>query len=259
MSDITPRPAPRRFRALALAIAIAVALVSCTTAGNESDSSGPSPRKPSPSTPGEDTPTRRGSGPSEVIRSDVQLTAYEQPDSASPSRTLPPTTSFGSPTVLLGTDRTDGWIQVLVPGRPVGATLWLPIEGLDIETITSEIRVDLSDRSLALVENGEVILETPIAVGTADAPTPTGRFSVTDKLQSPEPDGAYGPFALGLSARSEVVTEFAGGDGQIGIHGTDDPTSIGQPASHGCLRVPNEVIAELNRRLPLGTPVVVEP
>jgi lipoprotein-anchoring transpeptidase ErfK/SrfK len=132
------------------------------------------------------------------------------------------------------------------------------LEGLDIETITSEIRVDLSDRSLTLMEDGEVILETAIAVGTADAPTPTGRFSVTDKLQSPEPDGAYGPFALGLSARSEVVTEFAGGDGQIGIHGTDDPASIGQPESHGCLRVPNDVITELNRRLPIGTPVVVQ-
>ena len=54
-----------------------------------------------------------------------------------------------------------------------------------------------------------------------------------------------------------MLTEFAGGDGQIGIHGTNDPASIGHDVSHGCIRVPNQVMEELNRILPLGTPVVV--
>ena len=54
-----------------------------------------------------------------------------------------------------------------------------------------------------------------------------------------------------------LFADFAGGDGQIGIHGTNDPSSIGQAVSHGCVRVSNEVITQLNDLLPLGTPVVV--
>ena len=126
-----------------------------------------------------------------------------------------------------------------------------------VRAVTTRIEVDLAARTLTLFDDGEVVLTTPVAVGAADSPTPTGFFSVTDKLQDPNPNGAYGPFALGLSGRSEVITDFAGGDGQIGIHGTNDPSSIGQDVSHGCIRVPNEVISQLNELLPLGTPVVV--
>jgi lipoprotein-anchoring transpeptidase ErfK/SrfK len=79
---------------------------------------------------------------------------------------------------------------------------------------------------------------------------------VTDKLATGE-DGAYGPFALGLSAHSDVLTEFAGGDGQVGIHGTNDPATIGQAVSHGCVRVTNDVITRLEALVSLGTPVTI--
>ena len=62
---------------------------------------------------------------------------------------------------------------------------------------------------------------------------------------------------MGLSARSNVISEFAGGDGQIGIHGTDQPDSIGNAVSHGCIRAPEAVMEQLNSLLSLGTPVVV--
>jgi lipoprotein-anchoring transpeptidase ErfK/SrfK len=62
---------------------------------------------------------------------------------------------------------------------------------------------------------------------------------------------------LGLSARSDTVTEFNGGDGIIGIHGTNNPGSIGHAASLGCVRVPNEVITEIASLVPLGTPVLI--
>jgi lipoprotein-anchoring transpeptidase ErfK/SrfK len=100
-------------------------------------------------------------------------------------------------------------------------------------------------------------LTTPVAVGTTEAPTPTGAFYVVDKLTTGDPAGPYGLFALGLSAHSNVLTDFAGGDGQVGIHGTNDPTSIGQAVSHGCIRVPNEVSQTLNDLVDLGTPVTI--
>lgn len=79
---------------------------------------------------------------------------------------------------------------------------------------------------------------------------------MTDLLDTPD-GGAYGPFAIGLSAHSETISEFAGSDGQIGLHGTSDPGSIGQAVSHGCVRVPNDVIARLASDLSLGTPVTI--
>ena len=81
---------------------------------------------------------------------------------------------------------------------------------------------------------------------------------MTDLLDNADDGGAYGPYALGLAAHSDTLSEFAGGDGQIGLHGTNEPWSIGQAASHGCVRVPNEVVAQLATGLPLGTPVTIE-
>ncbi|HEY6627827.1 MAG TPA: L,D-transpeptidase, partial [Acidimicrobiia bacterium] len=71
------------------------------------------------------------------------------------------------------------------------------------------------------------------------------------------PDSAWGPHAFGLSARSETITEYNGGDGIIGIHGTNRPGSIGNAASLGCVRVPNEMITKLHGMVPIGTPVTI--
>lgn len=95
-----------------------------------------------------------------------------------------------------------------------------------------------------------------MAVGSVDDPTPSGRFYVTDRVRPPDPGGSYGAFALGLSAHSPTLSEFGSGDGQIGIHGTNEPGSIGQAVSHGCIRVPADVVPLL-ARIPLGTPVMI--
>jgi lipoprotein-anchoring transpeptidase ErfK/SrfK len=54
-----------------------------------------------------------------------------------------------------------------------------------------------------------------------------------------------------------VLSSFGGGPGQIGLHGTDDAASIGQSASHGCIRLSNDEITELATLLPLGTPITI--
>lgn len=266
-------PAKRRLRCAALAsLALTAGLLgsACSSSGGPeaiadtrpaaaTSTSVPSPDQGPTTTQAASSPTR-STAPTAVVRADHDLTAFERPDATSPQRTLSGATEFGSALALLVTSQNEpGWVQVLVPGRPTGATAWLPLDGASFElrTITTHLQVDLAARTLTLFDNGEVVLSTPVAIGSPDAPTPTGVFSVTDKLQDPSPNGAYGPFALGLSGRSEVLTDFAGGDGQIGIHGTNDPSSIGQDVSHGCIRVPNDVIIQLNDLLPLGTPVVV--
>ena len=64
-------------------------------------------------------------------------------------------------------------------------------------------------------------------------------------------------FAFGLSGFSETLTSFRGGDGVIGIHGTDEPEALGTDVSHGCVRVDNDVITSMAGLIPLGTPVII--
>ena len=80
---------------------------------------------------------------------------------------------------------------------------------------------------------------------------------IKELLQPPNPNGPYGPFAYGLSGFSEVLTSFAGGPGALGIHGTNDPSSVGHPVSYGCIRMSNASISALARILPLGVPVEI--
>lgn len=264
-----PSQRSRRVGALAaLALSVATLGSACSASGPEKIAA-PTTKAPvtsvtSVASTGTDAPTTTAptgadspvAATSLVVRSDRDIALHDGPDGAT-TRTLAAATEFGSPVSLLVTEAQPGWVKVLVPGRPTGATAWVNADDVELRQVTTLVHVDLAARTLTLYDAGQVILTTPVAVGSPEAPTPTGTFSVTDKLQTPNAGGAYGPYAFGLSGRSEVLTEFAGGDGQIGIHGTNDPASIGNDVSHGCIRVPNDVIEQLEQILPLGTPVVV--
>jgi lipoprotein-anchoring transpeptidase ErfK/SrfK len=239
-----------RLAAFAAATAAVLGLVGC--GGPARPIAGP----PAPSTTAA-TAAQPAPAATEVARPKGAVEVFAEPGARSAVSALPATTAFGSARALLVTARRDGWLQVQLPTRPNGATGWIRADGVPVRSVPFEVRVDLSDRTLDVFEDGRPVVHTSAAVGTADAPTPTGRFYVVDKVETGSPTSAYGPFALGLSAHSEVLTEFGGGDGQVGIHGTSDASSIGRAASHGCVRVPNDVIADLAERLPLGTPVVV--
>jgi hypothetical protein len=273
----TTRPTPRHaLRAIVACVALGLAAGACGSGGATeprptaeaspidspaaTDAPAPEPR-PTTAPPSDPAPESAPEPKILVARSTEPEAVFEHPGDPEPARILPGSTDFGSPLTLLVTDvgagATDGWLRVLLPGRPNGAEAWLRAADVELYSVRHEVRVDLAARTLQVVEDGEVLLMTPIAVGEPANPTPTGRFSITDKLETGDAASPYGPFALGLSGRSEVLTEFAGGDGQVGIHGTDDPASIGQAASHGCIRVPNDVIEQLAAILPLGTPVTV--
>ncbi len=76
-------------------------------------------------------------------------------------------------------------------------------------------------------------------------------------LQAPDPNTVYGPYAYGLSSHSDALDTFAGGDAEVGIHGNDDASVLGQNVTHGCIRMDNAAITMLAKQLPLGTPVSV--
>lgn len=188
-----------------------------------------------------------------VLDADVAIHSTPAGDAVT---TLTPTTPLGTARVLrvLAASPDGEWLQVRVPARPNSTDGWVAVEDVTVQAVRHHITVDLSDRELVLFEDGVEVMTATVAVGTPENPTPTGDFFLTDKL-STDADGAYGPYAFGVSAWSETLSEFAGGDGQIGLHGTDRPELLGQEVSHGCLRVANNVIEALAAELPLGVPV----
>ncbi|MDH3303426.1 MAG: L,D-transpeptidase [Acidimicrobiia bacterium] len=171
--------------------------------------------------------------------------------------TMSSTTEYGTNRVLLAEATEGDWVRVRLPMRPNHTTAWVAAGQVKLENVEPTVEVDLATRTLTVRSAGTVLAQATVAVGSEEYPTPRGTFYITDKLETPDPGGAYGPYALGLSGYSETLSEFGGGDGQIGIHGTNDPSSLGQAVSHGCIRLPNDVVTLLADVLPLGTPVHV--
>jgi lipoprotein-anchoring transpeptidase ErfK/SrfK len=96
-----------------------------------------------------------------------------------------------------------------------------------------------------------------VTVGRPGSTTPTGRFSVTDKLGGPGLSPYYGCCVLALSGtQPNLPAGWSGGD-RLAIHGTNDPGSIGTASSAGCLRGGDSDLKRLMRQVPLGTPVEI--
>jgi lipoprotein-anchoring transpeptidase ErfK/SrfK len=148
------------------------------------------------------------------------------------------------------------WYRVKLPIRPNGVVGYVRPSDVLVQKVTTRIEVDISARQLSLYIGRKLAIKTAVAVGSDATPTPTGRFYVNQRLLAKDPNGAYGPMALGVSAFSDVLTGWTQG-GPIGIHGTNAPWSIGRAVSNGCIRVPNDTIRKLFAAAYGGTPVVI--
>jgi len=113
------------------------------------------------------------------------------------------------------------------------------------------VLVSIPDRKLAVLEDGEVLAQFPIAVGADASPSPTGEFQVVNRVSNPTyyhagtviPTGKDNPVGtrwLGLSQKG------------YGIHGTNAPRSIGHAASHGCIRLRNRDMERLFTMVRVG-------
>jgi lipoprotein-anchoring transpeptidase ErfK/SrfK len=149
-----------------------------------------------------------------------------------------------------------GWYRVQLPMRPNGVTGYVRARAVDLTTLRTKIVIDVSSHRLTLLRGGRVVLRTTVAVGAPATPTPTGQYYVNQKLVPVDASGPFGPGALGISAFSPVLTGWAQG-GPVGIHGTNEPWSIGHSVSNGCIRLRNPVLLRLFRETPAGTPVQI--
>jgi lipoprotein-anchoring transpeptidase ErfK/SrfK len=104
---------------------------------------------------------------------------------------------------------------------------------------------------------GRIVKLFRAVVGKPSTPTPTGTFFVEEPVHlSPGAVGA--PYALALSARSNVLQEFDGGPGQIALHGLNNIGGVlGTAVSHGCIRLDTAAMIWLVGRIGAGVPVTV--
>ncbi|GAA0365641.1 L,D-transpeptidase [Bacillus horti] len=107
------------------------------------------------------------------------------------------------------------------------------------------IIVDLSDRQLYLLLNNRVVRGFPVGIGRIALQTPRGQFVIINKV--PNPGGPFGALWMGLSKP------------HYGIHGTNNPSSIGKMVSHGCIRMYNADVLELASYVKVGTQVDIRP
>ncbi len=106
------------------------------------------------------------------------------------------------------------------------------------------IMVDLDDYTLTLYKDGIIHKEYPVSGGTPRTPSPIGTWSIVSKANWGE---GFGGSWMGFNVPW----------GKYGIHGTDEPWSIGKPLSKGCIRMYNKDVAELKKIVPHGTKVTI--
>ncbi|MDN4593716.1 L,D-transpeptidase family protein [Polycladomyces subterraneus] len=123
-------------------------------------------------------------------------------------------------------------------------------------TVHYQIEVDKQTNKLYLYKNGDLYKVYPVATGRTQSLTPEGTFTLVVKIVKPgwknipggDPNNPLGPRWLGISVNGDKGRSY-------GIHGTNQPESIGSHASSGCVRMRNEDVIQLYDIVPEGTPV----
>jgi lipoprotein-anchoring transpeptidase ErfK/SrfK len=161
------------------------------------------------------------------------------------------------PTTLPVLERRSGWLLVRLPGRPNGHAGWIDAANTSRSVTFWHIYVNTARRTVTVDWGGHAVKIFKAVVGKPSTPTPVGHFFVEEPVAL-GPTGIGAPFALALSARSNVLQDFDGGPGQIAIHGLENVGGTpGTAASHGCIRVANTTARWLAARIGAGVPVTI--
>lgn len=124
----------------------------------------------------------------------------------------------------------------------------MPANGKKISKSNESISIliDINEENLYVIDtNKNKILKIyNVAVGKNATPSPTGTWKVIDKAMW---SGGFGTRWIGLNVPW----------GMYGIHGTNNPDSIGKPVSHGCIRMHNRDVEELYKSIKINTTVII--
>jgi lipoprotein-anchoring transpeptidase ErfK/SrfK len=188
---------------------------------------------------------------------DKTILVRQSPDFSTPGIALRSGGSVSGKLGLLIVGESNGWWKVLMPVRPNGTVGWVQRTSVKTRVITERVVVDLAANTITIYKSGKIVRTEAAATGTSGTPTPDGLYFVKAIVAQSNPNAGRGPFVLVLSAFSEVLNTFDGGQGAVGIHGTGSPSKIGQKVSHGCVRVRNQTIIEMAGSMRPGTPVEI--
>ena len=165
-------------------------------------------------------------------------------------------TNENMPLAMMVVDRQADWLQVRLPVRPNDTLGWIQASEVSLAPVENRVVISVGERRLRVLDQQQrVIFDQPVAVGKPATPTPLGRFYVDVWL--PSPGSPYGAFLLSIAGFSDVLKSFAGGRGQIAMHGWSDPSVVGKNVSNGCVRMRNADVIALSALAPLGTPVEI--
>ena len=192
-----------------------------------------------------------------VKRSARGINVFGRPGAKKPAHEITRRDGQDGRLVFAATRQRGRWLKVMLPIRPNGSSGWIRREMVDLSVSDWAAKVDLSDHVISIRRGGETFGEWRIGLGQQETPTPTGEYYMTELLKPRKPDTVYGAYVFVLSGFSEKLTRFAGGNGELGLHGTNDLSGLGRDVSHGCIRMRDGAITKLAKRLPLGTPITI--
>jgi lipoprotein-anchoring transpeptidase ErfK/SrfK len=126
------------------------------------------------------------------------------------------------------------------------------------------LTLDRAAFTLRLWENLKQTKSYSVAVGQAGLETPAGLYHIQDKQVNPSwhvPNSSWAGSLAGTTVppgpADPIKARWLGIFAGAGIHGTDETWSIGQPVSHGCVRMTIPDVIELYPRVPVGTPIYI--
>ena len=184
---------------------------------------------------------------------------YGLPIAPDPFVTLTNPTELGGALVFLekaAHPDVDDWLEVFLPVPPVGSSGWVHADDVTVTEHQFSIELHRKGHRIVVRNGEEVILFEPLGVGP-DAPPAGTRAYIKELLQPPVAEGPYGAFVYGLSGAINHVSSFASGEGIVGIHGTDQPETVGTDTARGCFSLRDDILRKLTEQLPLGVPVKV--
>jgi len=148
------------------------------------------------------------------------------------------------------------WTAALVVAGTLAGTRAQAADAINTDTVVRRVVVSIPDRKLAVVENNEVVQVFAVAVGAPNSPSPSGTFTIVNRVANPT---YYHPgTVIAPGPQNPIGTRWIGLNQKgYGIHGTDQPSSIGYAKSHGCIRLRNADILRLARLMPVGTPLTI--
>lgn len=187
-----------------------------------------------------------------------QIAVHKRKGDGAAWKTLSSPNEMGATRVFLVDAKDGDWLKVLLPIRPNGSTGWVRASDVELSSTAHRVEIDPKAFTFTVFDGDKVLRTGKVATGEGGTPTPAGRFYFTELVQPPNPNGDYGAYAFGLSGFSPTLTRFAGGPGQLAVHGTNRASALGRKVSHGCVRVGNDDITWMAKNLAIGTPVVVK-